>query len=48
LVEVGLFGFMDSLRAPDATTSLIVEAAAFVDLMTAALLGLRRRTQTAR
>lgn len=47
-VEVGLFGFMDSLSAPYATTSLIVEAAAFVVLLTAALVGLRRRTQTAR
>jgi hypothetical protein len=47
-VEVGLFGFMDSLSAPHATTSLIVEAAALVVLLRVALLGLRRRTQTAR
>jgi ABC-type xylose transport system permease subunit len=47
-VEVGPFGFMDSVSAPYATTSLIAEAAAFVVLLRVALLGLRRRTQTAR
>jgi hypothetical protein len=47
-VEVGLFGFMDSLSAPYATASLIVEAAAFVVLLTAALLELRHWTQSAR
>jgi hypothetical protein len=47
-VDVGPFGFMDSLRAPNATTSFVVEAAAFVVLLTAALLGRRHPTHAAR
>jgi hypothetical protein len=42
-VEVGLFGFKDSLSAPDATLSLVVESAALVVLAAAVLLGSRRR-----
>jgi hypothetical protein len=41
-VEVGLFGFKDSLSAPDATLSLVVESAALVVLAAAALVGVRR------
>ncbi len=41
-VEVGLFGFKDSLSAPDATLSLVVESAALVVLASAALLGVHR------
>lgn len=41
-VEVGLFGFRDSLSAPDATLSLAVEAAALVVLTAAVLLGSHR------
>jgi hypothetical protein len=37
-VNVGLFGFQDSLSAPYATTSLILEAIAFVMLAGAAVL----------
>jgi hypothetical protein len=37
-VEVGLFGFKDSLSAPDATLSLAVESAALVVLAVAVLL----------
>ncbi|MGD0312673.1 MAG: hypothetical protein ABSC90_09440 [Acidimicrobiales bacterium] len=40
-VEIGLFGFKDSLDAPFARWSLAVESAAFVLLMTAALVGIR-------
>jgi hypothetical protein len=47
-VEVGLLGFMDSLSAPYATASLMVESAAFAVLLTAALPGLALRTQPAR
>jgi hypothetical protein len=43
-VEVGLFGFRDSLSAPDATLSLVVESAATVVLIAAvALASLRPR-----
>ncbi len=45
-VEVGLFGFKDSLSAPDATLSLVVESAALVVLASAALLGFRRPGRT--
>ena len=41
-VEVGLFGFKDSLSAPDASLSLAVESAALVVLASAALVGRRR------
>ncbi len=41
-VEVGLFGFKDSLSAPDATLSLVVESAAFLVLAAAVLVGARR------
>ena len=41
-VEVGLFGFKDSLSAPDATLSLVVESAALVVLAAAVLLGSHR------
>ncbi len=41
-VEVGLFGFKDSLSAPDATLSLVVESAALVVLASAVLLGSHR------
>ena len=41
-VEVGLFGFKDSLSAPDATLSLVVESAAFLVLVAAVLVGARR------
>jgi hypothetical protein len=41
-VEVGLFGFKDSLSAPDATSSLVVESAALVVLAVAVLLGAHR------
>ncbi len=44
-VEVGLFGFKDSLSAPDATLSLVVESAALVVLAGAALIGVRRPTK---
>lgn len=44
-VEVGLFGFEDSLSAPDATLSLMVESAALVVLAAAALVGVRRPTR---
>ncbi len=40
-VEIGLFGFKDSLGAPDATLSLVLESAAAVALATAALVGTR-------
>lgn len=40
-VEVGLFGFQDTFSAPYATTSLIVESAAFAVLVVAALIGLQ-------
>jgi hypothetical protein len=39
-VEIGLFGFKDSLDAPFATSSLAVESAAFVLLVAAALVGI--------
>jgi hypothetical protein len=39
-VEIGLFGFKDSLDAPFATASLAVEAAAFLILVAAALVGI--------
>jgi hypothetical protein len=39
-VEIGLFGFEDSLDAPFATASLAVEAAAFLILLAAALVGI--------
>ena len=42
-VQVGLFGFQDSLNAPDATLSLVVESAALLILAAAALVGVRRR-----
>ena len=41
-VEVGLFGFKDSLSAPYATSSLLVESVAVVVLATAALVGIGR------
>ncbi len=41
-VEVGLFGFKDSLSAPDATLSLVVESAALVVLAAAVLVGSHR------
>jgi hypothetical protein len=41
-VEVGLFGFMDSLHAPDAILSLMVESAALVVLAAAVVVGARR------
>ncbi|HEY7915959.1 MAG TPA: hypothetical protein VIC86_03185 [Acidimicrobiales bacterium] len=41
-VEIGLFGFQDSLSAPYATMSLVVEAAAFVVLLASAFIGMRR------
>jgi hypothetical protein len=47
-VEVGLFGFKDSLSAPDATLSLAVESAALVVLAAAVLLGSRRSRSAAR
>jgi hypothetical protein len=42
-VEVGLFGFKDSLSAPYATLSLVVESAATVVLAAATLTAVRRR-----
>jgi hypothetical protein len=39
-VEIGLFGFKDSLGAPWAAASLTVEAAAFLILVAAALVGI--------
>jgi hypothetical protein len=39
-VEIGLFGFKDSLSAPYAQWSLAVESAAFVLLVAAALVGI--------
>jgi hypothetical protein len=41
-VEIGLFGFQDSLSAPYATMSLVVEAAAFGVLLASAYIGMRR------
>jgi hypothetical protein len=41
-VEVGLFGFKDSITAPDATLSLVVESAAVLVLAAAVLVGARR------
>ena len=41
-VEVGLFGFQDSLSAPDAILSLVVESAALVVLASATLVASRR------
>jgi len=41
-VEIGLFGFQDSLSAPYATMSLVVEAAAVVVLSASAFIGIRR------
>ncbi|HWE69536.1 MAG TPA: hypothetical protein VG205_04190 [Acidimicrobiales bacterium] len=41
-VEVGLFGFQDSFRAPYATSSLILEGAAVAVLATAAMAARRR------
>ena len=41
-VEIGLFGFKDSLSAPDATPSLLVESAALVVLAAAVLVSARR------
>ncbi len=41
-VEVGLFGFKDSLSAPDAALSLVVESATLVVLASSVLLGVRR------
>ncbi len=41
-VEVGLFGFKDSLSAPDATLSLVVESAALVVLAAAVIIGSHR------
>lgn len=41
-VEIGLFGFKDSLSAPDATLSLVVESVALIVLATAVLLGSHR------
>ena len=41
-VEFGLFGFQDSLSAPYATMSLVVESAAFVVLLASAYIGMRR------
>jgi hypothetical protein len=41
-VEVGLFGFKDSLSAPDATLSLVVESVAFVVLAAAGLVAVLR------
>jgi hypothetical protein len=45
-VEVGLFGFTDSFHAPYAVTSLMVEAAAFVVLVAAALTSRRSASPT--
>jgi hypothetical protein len=39
-VEVGLFGFKDSFSAPDATLSLVVEAAAFIVFAAASVAGI--------
>jgi hypothetical protein len=46
-VEIGLFGFKDSFSAPDATLSLVVEAAAFVVLAAASVAGLLRARRSA-
>ncbi len=46
-VEIGLFGFRDSFSAPDATLSLVVEAAAFVVLAAASVAGLLRARRSA-
>jgi hypothetical protein len=45
-IEVGLFGFKDSLSAPYATLSVVVESAAFVALGLAWLTASRRGTST--
>lgn len=46
-VQFGLFGFKDTYSATDGTASLVVEAAAFVVLVAAALLGRRATTSRA-
>jgi hypothetical protein len=46
-VNVGLFGFRDSLSAPYATLSLIFEAGAFVVLVGAAVLTVARQRKSA-
>lgn len=43
-IEIGLFGFKDSLSAPYATLSVVVESAAFVVLGMASFCALRRAT----
>jgi hypothetical protein len=45
-VYVGLFGFQDSLSAPFATASLVIEAVAFVALVSAASLTLVLHRET--
>ena len=45
-VEVGLFGFKDSFSAPYATSSLIIEAAAFVVLAVATFVSLHRGVES--
>jgi hypothetical protein len=46
-VNVGLFGFRDSLSAPYATLSLIFEAGAFAVLVGAAVLTVARQRKSA-